>query len=557
MDDEMRAVPTVGGENAGYLFEFTKDGVFLTVYPVAEEGILFELSDMRQILKEYDVSDYDIELLARTVREASGRPQKLSEHFQVPANWQAQQETAVNVAVDAEEAVLEYGKVILDISKDRMKVTVRFECKDTETQPTEELVMQTLQEKNIVYGIDLEAIHNGLQTGSEFIAAQGQPPVNGEDAQIVRKFNLGEKGRPVANKYDQVDYKNLNLFVIAKKGDLLAERVPQTRGVPGTNVFGDEVPAKNGKPKPLPNGKNTVVKGDNAVVADIDGQIVDTGSKISIDPHLDIRGDVGLSTGNIDFVGGITISGSVQAGFVVKATGDVEIKGMVSGATIAARNVFISGGVQGMNRGQIQAKEDVKASFAENAEIEAGGDITITDVSLHSTLRAGRKLIVEGKRGQITGGTVAAGEEIRAVCVGNPMNVVTKLAVGVNPMLQKRYQEVCKEYTEAKKRLMQLTKALNTLGKIDINQLPPERVDQINALTRSQFPLAGTVERDEKLLQQITEEMQKMKNGKIRVRDVLYPGSKLSINSIMKNVQSEEKHCTLYVDEDFVKTGPY
>lgn len=557
MDEEKMTVPIVGGETAGYLFEFKKDGVFLTVYPVAENGILFELSDMRQILKEYDVLDYDIELLARTVREASGRPQKLSEHFHVPANWEEKQTLAASVTVDAEEVEMEYGKVVLDISKDKMKVTVRFERKDNEQQPTEEMIMQALQEKNVVFGIDLEAIHAGIQTGSEFVAAKGIPPVNGEDASIERKFNLGEKGRPVANKYDQVDFKNLNLFVIAKKGDLLAERIPQTRGTPGTNVFGDEVPAKNGKPKPLPNGKNTVVADENSVVADIDGQIVDSGSKISIDPHLDIRGDVGMSTGNIDFVGGVTISGSVQAGFVVKATGDVEIKGMVSGATIDARNVFISGGVQGMNRGLITAKEDVRASFAENAEIEAAGNIVIADVSLHSTLRAGKKLIVEGKRGQITGGNVAAGEEISAVCVGNPMNVVTKLMVGVNPMLQKRYQEVCKEYTEAKKRLTQLTKALNTLGKIDINTLPPERVEQINSLTRSQFPLAGTVERDEKLLQQITEEMQKMKNGKIRVRDVVYPGAKLSINSILKNVQVEEKHCTLYVEEDFVKTGPY
>ena len=38
-----------------------------------------------------------------------------------------------------------------------------------------------------------------------------------------------------------------------------------------------------------------------------------------------------------------------------------KIKGMVSGATIDARNVFISGGVQGMNRGLITAKEDVRA----------------------------------------------------------------------------------------------------------------------------------------------------------------------------------------------------
>ena len=557
MDDEKKTVPTVGGESSGYLFEFLKDGVFLTVYPAAGEESLFELSDMRQILKEYDVSDYNIELLARSVREASGLPQKLAEHFRLPDNWEKQQPAVAKAQVDAEAAEREYGKVILEISKDKMQVKVHTECKGQESCPTEDMVMQALRDKNVVYGIDLSAIHDWMEAGGEFVAAQGKRPVNGEDAYIVRKFDVGEKGRPVTNAYDQVDYKNLNLFVIAKKGDLLAERVVQTHGTPGTNVFGDEVAAKNGKPKPLPNGKNTVVRDENSVVASIDGQIMDTGSKISIDPHLDIRGDVGVSTGNIDFIGSVTISGSVQTGFLVKATGDVEIKGMVSGAMVEARNVFISGGVLGMNRGQIKAVEDIRASFAENAEMEAGGNITIADVALHSTLRAGKKLIVEGKRGQITGGNAAAGEEIRAVCIGNPMNVVTKLAVGVNPMLQQRYQATCKEYMESKKRLMQLTKTLNTLGKIDINSLPPERVEQIGALTRSQFPLAGTVERDEKLIQQLTEEMQKMKKGKIRVRDIIYPGAKLSINSILKNVQQEEKHCTMYAEEDFVKSGPY
>ena len=98
---------------------------------------------------------------------------------------------------------------------------------------------------------------------------------------------------------------------------------------------------------------------------------------------------------------------------------------------------------------------------------------------------------------------------------------------------------------------------MNTLGKLDISKLPKERVEQINALTRSQFPLAGKVQRSEKLLNELDEEMQKMKNGKIRVKEKLYPGVKLSINAILKNIQSEEQHCTLYVEDDFIRTGPY
>ena len=44
--------PPVGGKEAGYLFEFREDGVYLTVFPEAADGVLFELSDIRQILQE-------------------------------------------------------------------------------------------------------------------------------------------------------------------------------------------------------------------------------------------------------------------------------------------------------------------------------------------------------------------------------------------------------------------------------------------------------------------------------------------------------------------------
>lgn len=560
--EEGKDSQAVGGQQAGYLFEFKKDGVYLTVYPSKEPGVFFEPSDMRQILKEYSVDDYDIEFLARVLRESSGKPQKLSEHFQIPAD--AGKKGAVVVEegaaqVQEEQQPKNYANITVEVSKDRMAAMVRFQVQNEELVPTLEMVQEALAEKGVTYGIDKQALIDGIENGGSgnITAAQGKPPENGKDAYIERCFDLGEKGRPVANKYDQVDYKNLNLFVIAHKDDVLARRVLQTTGIAGVNVFGDEVPAKNGKPKPLPNGKHTRVENENEVVADLDGQIVDNGTKISIDPQLSINGDVGLSTGNIDFIGGVHISGSVQAGFVVKATGDIEIKGMVSGATVEGRNVFISGGVQGMNKGHILAREDVRANFVENADIEAGSNICITDVVLHSDLRAGKKVLVEGKRGQITGGSIAAGEEIRANNIGNLMYVVTRLTVGVNPMLQRKYKETCKEYSESKKKLEQLTRALNTLGKIDANKLPKERLDQINAMTRSQFPLAGLIERDEKALRDMEKEMDGMKKGKVRVADTLYPGVKMSINTILKNVQTEEKHCTLYIEDDFIKTGAF
>ena len=81
MDEEKKSVPKEGNKDSGYLVEFRNDGVYLTVFDSQEPGLQFELSDMRLILKEYSVEDYDLEALSRLVREASGIPTKIADDF--------------------------------------------------------------------------------------------------------------------------------------------------------------------------------------------------------------------------------------------------------------------------------------------------------------------------------------------------------------------------------------------------------------------------------------------------------------------------------------------
>lgn len=562
--DENKRYPTVGGSEAGYLFEFRPEGVFLTVFPAEEGNLGFELSDMRKILHDYDVVDYDIALLSRMIREASGKAVRVSETFTEPPE---PVEIATSYAMEGDMEDEEQAPVkglddspalpVVDISKDRMKVTVRFDTKHGTRIPTAAQVLEAIKEKNVTYGIKQEAIEKGVQSMFPFVAAEGTPPVHGDNARIERYFDLGTKGRPVVNEYDRADYKNMNLFVLAKKNDVLAVRIPQTRGTPGINVFGDSVAARDGRPIPMPEGKNTKVINDNELIATINGQIVDTGRLISVDPHFIIKGNVGVGTGNIDFTGSVQIGGDVEQGFIVKATGDIEIKGGVNGAVVEGRNVFIGKGITGMNRGKVHAREDVRCVFVETAEVVAGRDIYIHDVALHSNVRAGKKVIVEGKRGQIMGGVTAAGEELRATTIGNQASIITRVSVGVNPNLLKRYKELCKSLKESKERLKQITQTLNTLGKIDISKLPEARIEQINALTRSQFPLAGQIRRDEKAVQKMEEELAEMKHGKIAVSDRIYPGTRAEVNSIIKNFQAESVRCTLTMQDDNVVIGPY
>ena len=546
--------PAIGGIDAGYKYEFRPDGVYLTIYP-SEDELLFELSDMRQILRDYGVLDYDVALLARTVREASGQPQKVAAPVEVSEEQIAKfyQTSAPLVSDELEE----YAAIVVEVSRDKMRASVKFDTKNGAKLPTVPMVMEALKEKGIVYGIDEEAIEAGVKGYSIFLAAEGDPAIPGENAYIDRKFNLGVKGRPVMDEYDRVDYKNLNLFVLVKANDTLAIRIPQTKGTPGKDVYGDIVPAQNGRPIPMPNGKNTIVLGENQLIAAIAGQIVDTGTKISVDPKLVIKSSVGVKTGNIEFDGGVTITGDVKQGFSVKATGDIEIKGSVNGGEVEGRNIIISGGVTGANRCKVKAELDVRVAFAENAVIEAGKDIYIADVALHSTLRAGKRIVVEGKHGQIMGGLAVCGEEVQAKVIGNDTYIVTRVSVGVDPNLQREYHNVCKSYKEGKKKLLHITQTLNTLSKIDMSKIPQERLNQLNALTRSQFPIAGQLKRDEKRILELEALLGDMKHGRVRVDDVLYPGVRLSINSVVKSIQEEYKHCTMLLEDGQIVLGTY
>lgn len=560
------AYPTCGGPESGFLFEFKPEGVFLTIYPEAEAGEQFEITDLQQVLKEAGIDEYDLAMMMQAIKEADGDPVKITGAINVRAIMERLGAETESAAADGEDATAaektdhsaeEYARVIVEVSRDRQTATIKYGTDKGFKLPTAEMVLAAMAERGIIYGIDRAAVDEGVKSLEPFEAAHGDPPVHGENAYIERRFNLGVKGRPVEDEYDKVDFKDLNLFVLAKENDTLAIRIPQTKGTAGKDIFGSTVPARDGRPVPMPAGKNTKVIGENQLIATANGQIVDTGSKISIDPRLQIKGDVGVKTGNIDFDGRVDISGNVEQGFVVKATGDIAIGGGINGAEVRGRNIIIKGGITGADRGRVFATETVQAQFVENAIVDAGIDVVISDVILHSKITAAKKVTVDQKRGFIIGGSVSAGELIRAKVIGNQAFVATRLSVGVDPNIQTEYRNLCKAQEEGTRRLQQITQTLNTLGKIDISRLPQERINQINALTRSQFPLAGQLKRGEKRKAELEQIMSEMKNGRIKFAETLYPGVTVSINGITRAIQKELKRSALTSKGDKIIVGPF
>ena len=264
---------------------------------------------MRQILRDCKVLDYDVGILSRTMREADGRPQKIADHVDITAQDLAAVQSGEFIPADVDDE--SYVRIIVELPRDRMRAVIRYDTRDGARLPTRDMVMTALADAGVVYGIDDEAVDRGIRSLSSFTAAEGLLPVNGDNAYIDRKFDLGVAGRPVVDEYDKVDYKDLNLFVLAKENQTLAIRIPQTKGTAGMTVTGDVVAAQNGRPCPMPEGKNTKVVGDR-LIATCNGQIVDKGNRISIDRRLETKSNV-VSTGDVEFLDGRAPSPLVAA----------------------------------------------------------------------------------------------------------------------------------------------------------------------------------------------------------------------------------------------------
>jgi uncharacterized protein (DUF342 family) len=217
------------------------------------------------------------------------------------------------------------------------------------------------------------------------------------------------------------------------------------------------------------------------VIAEADGQVIVKDNRISVMSIYEVPGDVDFSTGNIDFVGTVTIRGDVKDGFKVYAGEDLIIQGVVEAAELkAGGKLTIGGGLSGSDRAEVSCQGDANIKYIRNARVEVGGNLTVGQAVMHSKVTVGKKITVAGKKGVIVGGQVIAGEEVNAASMGSnfatPTEVIVGEMVGVRDEVQKLENEIktATENLEKTKKGMLFLKDLSTkMG----GNLPPEKKD--------------------------------------------------------------------------------
>ncbi len=443
----------------------------------------------------------------------------------------------------------EQESYLLEVSEDSMTVTARFyPPSETGQRMSMDEFIKDMQFKKIVYGLNQELLKRHFRKGEyckNLVVAEGKPPRHGKDAQIQYFFNTDPQAVPTLKEDGSVDFFNLNTINHCKKGDLLAQIIPEDPGECGYNVAGVQIKPRKVKRATLRFGKNVLQSEDRmSISSQVDGCVSLVDDQVFVSDLYEVE-NVDNSTGNIEFEGSVQVNGNVCSGFSVIAQGNVIVKGVVEGAFIRADgDIVITRGMNGMSKGRLEAGGNIIAKFLENSTANASGYVSAESI-LHSKVMAGSEITVTGRRGNITGGHVCANYRVSAKTLGAGLGASTLVEVGVNPSLKAEYQALQEELQEIQKVIKKTQPILTNFAEKRAKgvQFSPEQLKYIRSLVALTDSKRKELQEKSSKWEELQAAFEDQNDAYVEITGEAFPGTVIVIKDVSLSLRSSYQHC--------------
>jgi uncharacterized protein len=544
IDAGLQANPDKNGDVFVFL---AADGLFMKVVPPSGNGISATLRDAIDKLRERGINNISEEILKPVIQGEKGEYVKIGNYPHSPGNDAMMSVEITDNDMKAWLYATPPGPGGADLSAD--------------------MIIAFLRNNRIAAGIDEQRIRDFQDMPiykQNYLVAEGIKPVDGADAKIIYNFETDStKIRLKETAAGRIDFKELNKVQNVVEGQPLAQKVMAERGKAGKTVTGKYLEAKNGKDIPLPLGKNTKLAEDGlTIVAETNGQVLILNNKINVEPILNIEGDVSLKTGNIMFLGTVFISGNVEDGFSVKASGNIEVKGTVGKSELDAEgDIVVSQGIAGKGEGFIRSGKSIWSKFIENTRVEAGEFVIVSDGIINSQVSANRKILCQGKRAAIIGGVLSASEEIHAKTLGSLGGASeTLLNVGFDPRSKDRLDALTLNLQRATRELEEVELNFQTLQNLKKQKkdFPEDKEAALKKYGERQYILTTEIEEIQIEIKQIQDYLNTLKTrGKVSASVKVFSGVKIVIRDITEEVRSDCKATTFYLENGLIRYGKY
>lgn len=548
-------------------------GVFIKVIQGSNGGTEITEEYANKSLVERKVKEYDKNKVREAINENTEKWVKVSEPIRSNPDWNS--------------------RAKIESSKDEMSVTLIMTPPILNGKIVEKAaILQLLESYNVTYGIKEDRIDSSIDEciyNKPIIIAEGKKPIDGKDAYIDFKFKINPE-TDIELKEDQfgkIDYFNLiGLIQNVVEDQVLAVKVDATKGQAGMTTIGKVIEAKDGEDIQLPAGKNTKIS-DNGyeIISLTQGQAIYDNSLISVEPVYTVNGNVDLSTGKIVFLGTVIVKGDVEDGFGVKATQNVEIGGTVGRCEIEAEgNIIIKGGIQGKStlgmhgstghatnvnheeedkepEGFVKAGKNVFVKFINGSIVKAENDIIVSDAIYHSKVTAGNRIICLGKKGRIVGGKLVAAKEINAKEIGSRTSyTLTEIEVGTDPEAKEKLLSFEYELREKEEQIKKMNQNIEQLEK---HRTQNKSLPHDKEILLQKFRLA--IDEHRSVVDEIKEDVADLRsylediktNGKISVKEYIYPGVHIQIKEIQKKIERDNTYVTYLLEGGEIRDVQY
>ncbi|MCI8337622.1 MAG: DUF342 domain-containing protein [Lachnospiraceae bacterium] len=398
-------------------------------------------------------------------------------------------------------------------------------------------IVYLLSEIDIKDGIRYDAIHQMIQekrVGQLYLVAECKKPVNGKDGWYEFLFDTDVDTKPKILKDGSVDYSAYGNVPSVEEGDKLVIYHPATPSEDGVNFHGETIVAVKGKELAKLKGKGFYVSDDGKeYFAKMPGRASYENGRLVITNELLIEGDASLATGDVEFINDIHVRGNVLTGVkLISIKGSIIVDGYVEACELkAAKEVVLKNGMQGNNKGKIEAGGSVSGKFFEQVVLVSGGDVSANAI-MNSDVTAKQDVTVSGKFGIIIGGTIRAERIISATIIGNMSEVKTNIFAGVAENLLALLNKLEQEEAVLEADMKKITDGIAKVDAILEKGIRQDLNTQKVKLIRAKITKENQISEKMKEKQEIVDRMARANQSKVTVLKSLYPGTSIDINGV-------------------------
>ncbi|MGL4249153.1 MAG: DUF342 domain-containing protein [Aeromonas sp.] len=469
------------------------------------------------------------------------------------------------------------ARLAIVIEKDRMSAFAQITADWGGALITFEQLQEAIGQSEIKRGVSDSLLVSAIQVAKEaapgsqlkLVIARGEPAVNGVDTRYERLVETPAQRilKPQELDHGKVDLRDLGAIVTVKAGAQLMRRHPATQGVPGFTVTGQDLPAKNGKDSPMSVGEGTSISPDDPdlLLATRAGLPCQEKAGMKVDEVMNVK-QVDARHGHITFEGGLIVSGDINPGMKVRVSGDIVIGGFIEGGVIeSGGSITVRHGIigrrneQGEYLCQLNAQGEIHASYAQYAQLEAGGDIQILSQLSHCYCHSGQDIKVGDsgmRKGTLLGGTCIANRVIMAPNMGAEAANHTRLQILGGYFTHKEQEHQLKErQLECQAQLDKIKALLLKLLQLPSDKRNPDTLRKLKPIRDQQ--LAELSQIHEQLTANHDELKKLMAEMEVIATQHLFSGIEVEMANIKRRVTITRGPTRLIIHDDALEMTPY